>query len=44
MFWEDTWIEGHTAESIASSLLELIRPTARWKRVVVDGLLGLAWA
>jgi hypothetical protein len=44
MFWEDTWIEGHTAESIASSLLELIRPTARWKHAVVDGLLGLAWA
>jgi hypothetical protein len=44
MFWEDPCIGGQTAESIAPSLLQLVRPAARRKRTVADGLLGHAWA
>jgi hypothetical protein len=43
-FWEDPWIGGRTAESIALSLFLLIQPAARWKRMVANGLLGHAWA
>jgi hypothetical protein len=43
-FWEDPWISGRTAESIASSLFLLIQPAARRKCTVADGLLGHAWA
>jgi hypothetical protein len=44
MFWEDPWIGGQTARSIASSLLQLVRPAVQRKRTVADGLLGHAWA
>jgi hypothetical protein len=44
MFWEDPWIGGQTAQSIAPSLLQLVWPAVRRKRTVADGLLGHAWA
>jgi hypothetical protein len=43
-FWEDPWIGGLTAESIAPSLFLLVRPAARPKRTIAEGLLGHAWA
>jgi hypothetical protein len=40
-FWEDPWIGGLTAESIAPSLFLLVRPATRQKRTVAEGCWGM---
>jgi hypothetical protein len=43
-FWEDAWIGGLDASSIAPALLKHIRPSVRAKQLVVYGLRNHAWA
>jgi hypothetical protein len=44
LFWEDAWIGGLTAATIAPSLATMVRPAVRRKLTVVEGLTGNAWA
>jgi hypothetical protein len=43
-FWEDAWIDGVDAGSIAPALLKLVRPSVRRTHTVADGLDANAWA
>ncbi|CAM0881096.1 unnamed protein product [Alopecurus aequalis] len=42
-FWEDPWIGGQTASTLAPDLLKLVRPGIRQQRSVQQGLVGNAW-
>jgi hypothetical protein len=44
LFWEDPWIGGLTADTIAPALMKHIRPAARRARTVAEGCLDHNWA
>ncbi|KAM0851405.1 hypothetical protein ACQ4PT_052428 [Festuca glaucescens] len=44
LFWEDPWIDGMCAGTVAPAILSLVKPRFRRKMMVQDGLLGNAWA
>ena len=41
--WQDPWINGQMADSIASAVLAMVKPRFRRRRVVLDGLDDNAW-
>ncbi|XP_071681411.1 uncharacterized protein [Lolium perenne] len=43
LLWEDAWIGGLTAATIAPDLLSLVRVSVRRRRSVQEGLAGNAW-
>jgi hypothetical protein len=43
LFWDDPWIGGQLAGTIAPDLINLVRPSIRRTRTVRDGLQGAAW-
>jgi hypothetical protein len=44
LFWEDPWIDGRTADTIALALMKHIRSVARRACTVAKGLLNHSWA
>jgi hypothetical protein len=44
LFWEDAWIGGLTAATIAPVLVTMVRPAVRRKLTVADGMDEDAWA
>jgi hypothetical protein len=44
LFWEDPWIGGLSAATIAPALCKLVAPAARRRRTVAAGLLHNSWA
>ncbi|KAM0919191.1 hypothetical protein ACQ4PT_008386 [Festuca glaucescens] len=43
LFWEDPWINGMCAGTVAPAILALVKPRFRRKMTVQAGLLGNAW-
>jgi hypothetical protein len=44
LFWEDAWIGGLSAATIAPALVTMVRPAVRRKLTVAEGVTENAWA